>query len=381
MEVHLAVVLAEVVEAAGKNMRKKILISGLIIVAITILIFILLPYLKPKDNLLKVSGRVEADEIELSSRISGRLEKVLINDGSEVKKGDTVAILEDDEIQSKHREILNKIAEITESIKAAELNLEFTKTNISHSIEEAKKVLEASEARLKQSNTKLENARKEFLRYSALLEKDVISKERFDSIKLAFDLSSEENKVVLSDVEKAKVALKKAEDSRILINVKEQEILSMKKSLGQLKELLQQVDINLGYTKIIAPVDGVILRKIAEPGEVVSGGSVIGTMINPESIHIRTFVPEKYIGNISNNIEAEIFTDAYPDKPIKGYVCYISDRAEFTPKEVQSYEERVKQVFAVKVCVKSLKNGEKDNKISILKKGMPVDVRFNIYTK
>ena len=306
MEVHPAVVLVAVVEAAGKNMRKKILISGLIIVVITILIFILLPYLKPKDNLLKVSGRVEADEIELSSRISGRLEKVLINDGSQVKKGDPVAILEDDEIQSKHREILNKIAEITESIKAAELNLEFAKSNISHSIEEAKKVLEASEARLKQSNTKLENARKELLRYSALLEKDVISKERFDSIKLAFDLSFEENKVALSDFEKAKVALKKAEDSRILINAKEQEILSMKKSLGQLKELLQQVDINLGYTKIIAPVDGVILRKIAEPGEVVSGGSVIGTMINPESIHIRTFVPEKYIGNISNNIEAEI---------------------------------------------------------------------------
>lgn len=362
-------------------MRKKILILGLIITAIIVFVFILLPYIKPKENLLKVSGRVEADEIELSSRISGRLVKVLINDGSEVKKGDLIAFLEDDEIQSKRREILNKIAEITEGIKASELNLEFTRSNISHSIEEAKRVLEASEARLKQSNTKLENARKELMRYSALLEKDVISKERFDSVKLAFDLSFEENKVALSDVEKAKVALKKTEDSRILINAKEQEILSMKKSLGQLKELLQQADINLGYTKIIAPVDGIILRKIAEPGEVISSGSVIGTMINPESIHIRTFVPEKYIGNLNNNIEAEIFTDAYPDKPIKGYVCYISDKAEFTPKEVQSYEERVKQVFAVKVCIKSSKTDETDKGISILKKGMPVDVRFNIKTK
>lgn len=362
-------------------MRKKILISGLIIVAIIILIFILLPYLNPKKNLLKVSGRVEADEIELSSRISGKLAKVLINDGSEVKKGDLIALLEDDEIQSKRREILNKLAEITESIKAAELNLEFIRSNISHSIEEAKRVLEASGARLKQSNTKLENARQELMRYSTLLEKDVISKERFDSIKLAFDLASEENKVALTDVERAKVALKKAEDSRILIEAKKQEILSMKKSIGQLQELLQQVDINLNYTKITAPVNGIILRKIAEPGEVISSGGVIGTMINPESIHVRTFVPEKYIGNINNNIEAEIFTDSYPDKPIKGFVCYISDKAEFTPKEVQSYEERVKQVFAVKVCIKSLKTGETDSEISILKKGMPVDVRFNIYTK
>ncbi len=373
--------LAEAVEVAGNNMRKKILISGLIIAVIIILIFIMLPYLKSKENLLKVSGRVEADEIELSSRIYGKLERVLINDGSEVKKGDLIAQLEDDEIQSKRREILIKIAEITESIRAAELNLEFTRSNILHSIEESKRVLEASEARLKQSNAKLENARKELMRYSALLEKDVISKDRFDSIKLAFDLSFEENKVALSDLEKAKVAMKKAEDSRILINAKEQEILSMKKSLGQLNESLQQIDINLGYTKITAPVDGIILRKIAEPGEVVSIGSVIGTMINPESIHVRTFVPEKYIGNISNNMEVEIFTDAYPDKPVKGYVCYISDKAEFTPKEVQSYEERVKQVFAVKICLKSSMIGKNDSESLILKKGMPVDVRFNIRTK
>ncbi len=373
--------LAEAVEVAGNNMRKKILISGLIIAVIIILIFIMLPYLKSKEDLLKVSGRVEADEIELSSRIYGKLERVLINDGSEVKKGDLIAQLEDDEIQSKRREILINIAEITESIRAAELNLEFTRSNILHSIEESKRVLEASEARLKQSNAKLENARKELMRYSALLEKDVISKDRFDSIKLAFDLSFEENKVALSDLEKAKVAMKKAEDSRILINAKEQEILSMKKSLGQLNESLQQIDINLGYTKITAPVDGIILRKIAEPGEVVSIGSVIGTMINPESIHVRTFVPEKYIGNISNNMEVEIFTDSYPDKSVKGYVCYISDKAEFTPKEVQSYEERVKQVFAVKICLKSSMIGKNDSESSILKKGMPVDVRFNIRTK
>lgn len=362
-------------------MRKKILISGLIITAIIILIFILLPYLKPEDNLLRVSGRVEADEIELSSRISGKIEKVLINDGDEIKKGDLIAVIEDNEIQSKRREILNRIDEITEGIKASELNLEFIKTNIINNIEEAKKTLQASEARLKQSEIKLENARKELNRYSKLLEKDVIPKERFDSVKLAFDLSAEEANIAQKDFEKAKVALKKAEDSKTLINVKEKEILSMKKSLEQLKESLNQIDINLNYTKIISPVDGIILRKVAEPGEIISYGGVIGTMINPESVHIRTFVPEKYIGLLHKDIRVEIFTDAYPDKPVEGYVCYISDKAEFTPKEVQSYEERVKQVFAVKVCIKSAETIKGNNRISILKKGMPVDVRFNIHTK
>jgi HlyD family secretion protein len=199
-------------------------------------------------------------------------------------------------------------------------------------------------------------------------------------VRLANELSHEEVNVALKEVERAKVSLLKAEDSKRLVQAKGKELLALRKSLSQSRESLNQIDINIGYTVITSPSYGIILRKVAEPGEVLLQGGVIGVMINPDDIHIKTYLPEKYIGKVQMNMKAEIVTDAYPDNPFTGYVCYISDKAEFTPKEVQSYEERVKQVFAVKICFsnsdKSTGGGKTYQKI--LKKGMPVDVRFDV---
>ena len=364
-------------------MRKKILFLLILIIFAALALYIILTHIKSKNAYLIVSGRVEASEIELAARVPGRLERVLIEDGTVTKKGDAVAIMEDKELQSKRREILNKIEELNEKIHAAELDLDYTSDSTNHSIDEARKTLAVLDARLKQAEAKKENAEKEIKRYSNLLEKDVISRQRYDSVKLTYELSQEEVNVALKEVEKAKLLLIKAEDSKKLVRAKGKELLALRKSTGQLKESLQQVEINIGYTTINAPSDGIILKKVSEPGEILPLGGVIGVMINPDDIYIKTYVPEKYIGMININMQTDVFTDAYPDKPFNGYVCHISDKAEFTPKEVQSYEERVKQVFAIKICF-SQKGGSPPKGKSpyeVFKKGMPVDVRFNIKTK
>jgi HlyD family secretion protein len=112
-------------------------------------------------------------------------------------------------------------------------------------------------------------------------------------------------------------------------------------------------------------------------------GGVVAVMINPEDLHVKTYVPEKYIGRLRMKMQAGVVTDAYPGQPVTGYICYISDRAEFTPKEVQSYEERVKEVFAVKVCFSGKDGSAPGGKAyyDLLKKGMPVDVRFSFEGK
>ena len=364
-------------------MRKKILFLLILIIFAALALYIILTHMKSNNAYLIVSGRVEASEIELAARVPGRLERVLIEDGTVTKKGDAVAIMEDKELQSKRREILNKIEELNEKIHAAELDLDYTSDSTNHSIDEARKTLAVLDARLKQAEAKKENAEKEIKRYSNLLEHDVISKQRYDNVKLTYELSQEEVNVALKEVEKAKLLLIKAEDSKKLVRAKEKELLALRKSTGQLKESLQQVEINIGYTTINAPSDGIILKKVSEPGEILPLGGVIGVMINPDDIYIKTYVPEKYIGMININMQTDVFTDAYPDKPFNGYVCYISDRAEFTPKEVQSYEERVKQVFAIKICFSQKGRSPPKGKspYEVFKKGMPVDVRFNIKTK
>src|SRR4030043_281562 len=362
-------------------MRKKnIFLIIIIVLLVVIAIYKIVPYIKSKNNYLMVSGRVEADEIELGARVMGKLESVLIEDGVNVKKGDTIALIEDDDLKSRRRQTLDRIEELSEKIKAAEFDLEYTAKSVQHTIDEAQKVLSVADARLKQAEARKENAEKEFKRYSNLLEKEAVSRERHDNMRLANEISREEVNVALKEVERTKVSLLKAEDSKRLVQAKEKELLALRKSLSQSRETLNQIDINIGYTVITSPSYGIILRKVAEPGEVLLQGGGIGVMINPDDIHIKTYLPEKYIGRIQMEMKAEIFTDAYPDNPFTGYVCYISDKAEFTPKEVQSHEERVKQVFAAKICFS--KGGKSTDKgktyQEVIKKGMPVDVRFDV---
>lgn len=360
-------------------MKKKILILPLFLLFAAAALYIIFHYITPsKDNYLKVSGRVEASEIELATQIPGRLKSVLIEDGATVRAGEIIAMIEDDELQSRRREFIRGTEELVERIKAAGFDLKYTTENVRHTIDEAGKALLIAKARLKQARDKREKTGKDFRRFSNLRQKGVIPEERYEKIRLAYSLSEEEARTAESKVELAGISLLKAKASRDLVRAKEKELLALRKSLQRLKERLKQVEITLGYTKIQAPEDGIILKRVAEPGEVLPQGGIAGIMINPASLHVKTFVPETYIGKIFINMEAEVFSDAYPDYPFTGYICYISDRSEFTPKEVQSYEERVKQVFAVKICFSDRTEGQKKSYRDVLKKGMPVDVRFKI---
>ncbi|NOY39017.1 MAG: HlyD family efflux transporter periplasmic adaptor subunit, partial [Nitrospirae bacterium] len=333
-------------------MKKKTLFLPVIVLLFAAAaIYIIFHYVTPsKDNYLKVSGRVEASEIELATQIPGRLKSVLIEDGATVRAGEIVALIEDGELQSRRREFIRGTEELVERIRAAEFDLKYTAENVRHTIDEARKALLIAKARLKQARDKKEKTGKDFRRYSRLRQKGVIAEERYEEMRLAYNLSEEEARTASSEVELSEISLLKAKASKDLVRAKEKELLALRKSLQRLKERLKQVEITLGYTKILAPEDGIILKRVAEPGEVLPQGGIAGIMINPASLHVKTFVPETYIGRIFIKMEAEVFSDAYPDHPFTGYICYISDRSEFTPKEVQSYEERVKQVFAVKIC-------------------------------
>ena len=364
-------------------MKRRFLLISFASVAVVLAAYEILLHLKTTNNHLVVSGRVEADETQLSPMIAGRLSKVLVDDGVKVKKGDTVALIEDDELRSKEREISKKIEEAVDNVSAAEFDLSYTTRNVSHGIDEGRKALSIAEARLRQAEARRDNAEKELARYSHLREKEAISEERFDNTKLAAELTREEVNTASQEVGRARVSLAKAEDSKELVKAKEKQLLALRKSLNQLKETLNQVEINIGYTRVVAPEDGVVLRKVSEPGEVLPAGGIVGVMIDPADIYVKTYIPEKYLAMVRLNMQAEIFADAYPKRPVTGYICYISDRAEFTPKEVQSYEERVKEVFAVKVCFSGQgvpSTGEKAY-YDILKKGMPVDVKFSLKRK
>lgn len=185
-------------------------------------------------------------------------------------------------------------------------------------------------AGVKNAEAQLEKAKKDFERYEPLGKSGVITSQQMDAAKTAYD-------VAISQLNLSRASLRTAE-------------------------------VRLKDTAIHSPASGVVLTKNVEEGETVAAGMPVFTIGDLENPWIKVYVKEDKLGLVKLGQKAEVRTDSYPRKIYEGTVTYISSEAEFTPKNVQTREERMKLVFAVKVKVK--------NKNSELKPGMPADVKI-----
>jgi HlyD family secretion protein len=136
----------------------------------------------------------------------------------------------------------------------------------------------------------------------------------------------------------------------------------------QLKASLDLAQTRLGFAELASPLDGFILVKSSLAGEVVKSGTPVFTAVDLHNLWLTAYINEKDLGRVKLNQEANVFTDTYPGKKYKGWISFISSEAEFTPKTIQTTEERVKLVYRIKVKV--------DNSSLELKPGMPADAHI-----
>jgi len=193
---------------------------------------------------------------------------------------------------------------------------------------EAKARLKEAEAAVLRARADLRNLANEAKRSRALFEGGAISQERRD------------RDVTASDVSRAKLA--------------------------QAKAAADVARVTLEDTRVVSPIDGVVTRTHAEVGETVAAGRAVVTLTNLSRPWVRVYIPETQIGRVRLGDAAGITIDTFPDRAFKGRVTYVASEAEFTPKNVQTQEERVKLVFAIDVTA--------DNPEGVLKPGMPADV-------
>ena len=195
---------------------------------------------------------------------------------------------------------------------------------------EYESLVQQNRATVSNAEAQLEKAKKDFDRYGPLYKQGVITSQQMDAARAANDMAA-------SQLQLARASLKTFE-------------------------------VRLKDTVISAPADGVVLTKNVEAGETVAAGVPVFTIGDLENPWIKVYVKEDKLGLVKLGQKAEVRTDSYPKKAYEGTVSYISSEAEFTPKNVQTKEERVKLVFGVKVKVKN-ENNE-------LKPGMPADVKI-----
>ena len=322
-------------------MKKGLLISGIIIIAGVAILTAYHFRNKKDDRVIVLSGNVEVTEVDLGFKTSGRITDLLAEEGQRIIKGEQVAMIDNAELESL---VSQNMASLSEAIARFE---ELRAGSRPQEIQKAQENVKSAEA-------ELVKVRKDYERADTLYKNGVVSASYFDSAKSAYEIRSAQYKSALEHLSLVKEGPRKEE-----IRAAEQRVQQWKAALRVSEERLRD-------TVIYAPLTGVILKKNCESGETIAPGIPVYTIGDLENPWIRVYVKEDKLGLVKLGQKAEITTDSYPNKKYEGSVTYISSEAEFTPKTVQTQEERVKLVFGVKVSVR--------NENQELKPGMPADV-------
>jgi HlyD family secretion protein len=326
-------------------MRKGRIAIAVTVLAIIAAILVWRVYFQKEggESTLLLSGNMEVTEINVGFKLAGRVIELAPVEGQHVKKGDLLARLDNAElatIVSQNRAIVKEAAS-----RLAELKAGSRPQEIAH----ARENVRAQEA-------ELGRVRKDYDRSEILYRNGAISSAQFDAAKSAFEAKAAQQKA--------------AEESLnlVLAGARKENIEAAESRLQQTRAALATAEERLQDTEIHSPIDGIVLRKNVELGETVSQGVSIYTIGDLANPWIKVYVRESKLGLIKLGQRAKVSCDTYPGKTYDGWVSYISSEAEFTPKSVQTQEERVKMVFGVKVRV--------ENVDQELKPSMPADVRI-----
>jgi HlyD family secretion protein len=355
---------------------------------------------------LLVSGNLELTQVDISFKIAGRMIERRVNEGDWVKKGDVIAVLDQSQLRqqkfrdaalvssavSNYQQLETSIAyqratlESDVAARTAELNQATAKLE-SLLNGNRKQDIQQAEAGVNDAKAQLEFARSDWARMQTLFKNEDISRQQYDQSRSKFDsaqamLHQAEEKLSLmkegprqediaggrAEVARAKAAVQTAEANRLELKRKEQELAARNAEIERSRAQEGISTSQLDDTEVATPIDGVVLVKSAEPGEVLAAGSTILTIGDLEHPWLRAYVNETDLGRVKLGQKVKLTTDSFPGKVYNGVITFISSDAEFTPKQIQTKEERVKLVYRIKIDV--------DNKSHELKSNMPVDAEI-----
>jgi multidrug resistance efflux pump len=350
-------------------------------------------YLNPYSHELRLPGTVESQEVRLSSRVGGRVAKVYVDDGDVLQAGDKVVELEMPELDSQRAQlvaqkqaqeaILKKLENgpRVEEIAAAQAAFDAAAARLARMkrgfrVEETEQV----SAELASAKAELDNARIEMERERGLLERAATSKGSYDAAesrygRLRGQVESLAAKLRMYErgYREEEIAESVAEAARLKANLdllkagtREEEIDEAKAQVAQLNAKIDELDVMRAERTVIAPEKCVVQIVNVRPGDIAAPNRPVALVLRADDLWVKAYISEVDLGRIKTGHQVEVTMDTFPDRRFQGEVTYIAPESEFTPRNVQTIDERRHQVFAVKVRVKDPEG--------IYKSGMAADV-------
>jgi HlyD family secretion protein len=396
-------------EVESNQMRKRILIVVLVLLA-AVGAYLLFSDRAGKntDDQIIVSGNIELTEVNIAFKTSGRLIERTVDEGDVVKKGQLIARLDRDQLLAQRDREAAGLQSANSQLAQAETALAWQKGNQAAELEQRKAELASNGARLQELKSgsrpqeiqeakaavdsvqsEFDRAKRDWDRAQTLYKNDDISTAQYDQYRNRWEnaeamlkQTKERQGLVLAgprieqidaasaQMDRARAALKMTESNALEIKRREQELPLRRSEIARAAASLAMIESQLADTLAYSPVDGVVLVKAADVGEVLAAGTTIVTIGDIDHPWLRAYVNETDLGRVKLGAKAKITTDSYPGKEYGGHVSFIASEAEFTPKQIQTKEERVKLVYRIKI---DLQNPEHE-----LKSNMPADAVLHL---
>ena len=314
----------------------------------------------PTDR-IRVSGHVEATEVRLAPDAGGRILTLTVKEGDRVQPGQTVLTLD-------ARDVALSIDRAKAERSSAEAQLRVVQAAARpEDVRQAESQIVTAKADQSAAESELTAADQDLQRFETLLTSNSGSRKQRDDAATRRDVGRDRVSAATSRVRTAEAAL-----ARVRAGARREEVDAARARVTVVSAQIASLEKTLGDTTLVSPVSGVVTEKLVEAGEVIPPRAPAIVVVDLDHAWADVFVPEPVVPQLRLNQPATVFTDA-GGAGIAGTITYISPKAEFTPRNVQTAEERSKLVYRIRISV--------DNKDGILKQGMPVEAELLLSAK
>ncbi len=345
---------------------------------------------------IELSGTVETRAIQVGSKVGGRISEVLVEEGQNVKKDDPLVRFEAGELRAERDRWAAHLSQAeavvtrfrngyrAEEIAQADANLRRERANLEALREGPRKQEIAQvEAELKAAEADAANAETSFKRMEKLYAAGDISAQSRDDTRARRDLLAARAEAVRQrlalllagtrdeEIRAAEERVRQAEANARMMRsgYRAEDVAEATARVAEARAQLENATVRLAEMEVKAPADARVEVVSVRPGDLVQPGRAVVTLLEPSQLWVRVYIPEPDLGRVSVGQKAAVYVDTFPNRDFSGTIEQIASQAEFLPRNIQTRDDRNKQVFGVKIRV--------ENREGVLKSGMAAHVRID----
>ncbi|MBD2364918.1 efflux RND transporter periplasmic adaptor subunit [Anabaena minutissima FACHB-250] len=395
----------------GRISSRLFICLALLLTGVGVSIWYFLPS-HSETNTIRLSGRIEGYETDVGVKVAGRIQSVAVREGEEVQKGQVIVNLDDAEIQAQLKGAEARLDFTYKQEEQARLQIDFLESqilenrltlqqaqeNANGQIFHAESLVASTQAQKNQAIAQVEQAHAQLKlaeinrdRYTNLVAEGAVTQQQLDQAQTSYETALATLKSHQAAVESfqklvnsAQGQLTQAKSMGLNPSIRNTQLLGLRTQLAQtrLKLAAAQADVanakasrqemkaKISDLNVISPIQGVVVSRNIEPGAVVTPGKTLLTVINPKTVYLRAFIPQGEVGKVRVGQKAAVFLDSAPKKPLSAKISAIDTQASFTPENIYFQQDRVRQVFGIRISI--------DNPDGLAKPGMPADTEISI---